>query len=65
MGTTYGPTTPLVKRLSQSALVFVLKAFSRFSYRYKMHMEELDEFYLEWEEDSELALDNPLCRQIL
>lgn len=30
-----------------------------------MHMEELDEFYLEWEEDSELALDNPLCRQIL
>lgn len=38
---TYGPTTPLVKRLSQSALVLVLKAFPRFSDRYKMHTEEL------------------------
>lgn len=57
---------PLLKlRLSQSALLFVLKAFPRFSDGCKIHKEELGGFYLECEEDSELALDKPLCRHIV
>lgn len=66
LGTTYGLPLPLLKlRLSQSAPVFVLKAFPHFSDGCKMHKEELGGFCLKWEEDSELAIDKPLCRHAL
>lgn len=66
LGTTYGLPLLLLKlRLSQSAGVFVLKAFPYFSDDCKLHEEEVGGFYLEWEEDSELAYDKPLCRHIV
>jgi len=60
---TYGLPLPLLKlRLSQRPLVFVLKAFPSFDDGCKISKEELGGFYLEWVEDSELALDKPLSR---